>query len=87
MTGTTENHMLMELAPVRTREEVKERLRGPGYLEIGTDNFVSEEDAFDYALEQCLKVVPGFIHRIEWTEEFREMLVEWFYSGNWIKED
>lgn len=58
-----------------------------GYTQMGTGVFVHEEDAFDYALEQCFEVVPNFVHRLEWTEEFKEMLVEWFYSGNWIKED
>lgn len=61
--------------------EVKEKLNGPGYLEIGTGNFVPEENAFDYALERCL-------HGTEYDKrEFKEMLVEWFYSGNWVKED
>lgn len=43
--------------------------------------FVSEDKAYDYALERCL-------HGSEDDQkEFREMLVEWFYSGNWIKEE
>lgn len=58
-----------------------EKLNGPGYSEIGTDNFVPEEDAFDYALERCLHGTE------EDQRKFREMLVEWFYSGNWVKED
>lgn len=58
-----------------------------GYREIGRGIFVSEEDSFDYALEQCMNVVPEGVHGIEWTEEFKEMLTEWFYSGNWIKEN
>lgn len=60
--------------------EVKEKLNGPGYSEIGTGNFVPEEDAFDYALERCLH---GTEEDKQW---FREMLIEGFYS-NWIKED
>lgn len=59
---------------------VKEKLNGPGYTEIGTGNFVPEEDAFDYALERCLH---GTEEDKQW---FREMLIEGFYS-NWIKED
>lgn len=42
---------------------------------------VEEEQAFDYALERCLSGTQ------EDRKEFREMLVEWFYSGNWIEED
>lgn len=48
---------------------------------------MAEEDAFDYALENCFKAVPEGIHKIEWKEEFKKMLVEWFYSGGeWIRE-
>lgn len=56
--------------------EVTEKLNGPGYLEIGTGNFVPEEDAFKYALERLLSS----------TEELKNEFVEWFYSGSWIKE-
>lgn len=56
---------------------VTEKLNGPGYLEIGTGNFVPEEDAFDYALERLL----------DSTEEFKREFIEWFYSESWIKED
>lgn len=58
-----------------------------GYRDIFSGTFVADEDAFDYALEQCLEDVPAGIRELKWTQEFREMLVEWFYSGNWIKED
>lgn len=61
--------------------EDTEKLNGPGYLEIGTGDFVPEEDAFDYALERCLHGTE------EDKREFKEMLIEWFYSGNWVKED
>lgn len=64
-----------------------EILSGPGYKEMGTGNFVPEESAFDYAIEQCAETVPQEFHKIRWTQEFKEMLVEWFYSGNWIKEE
>lgn len=56
------------------------KLNGPGYLEVGTNNFVPEEDAFGYALDRCLNGSDAD------KQEFRDMLVEWFYSGNWIKE-
>lgn len=58
-----------------------------GWEEIGTGTFVPDESAFDYALERCLEVVPNFVRRIKWTQEFREMLVEWFYSSGWVHED
>lgn len=60
--------------------EVKEILKQPGYHEMGTNVFVPEVEAYDYALERCLSGTE------QDQREFREMLVEWFYSGNWIKE-
>ncbi len=54
-----------------------------GYIGIGPEEgiFIPENVAFEYALERCL-------HGSEDDQnEFQEMLVEWFYSGNWIKED
>ena len=53
------------------------------YIGIGPekDTVIKEEQAFDYALERSLHGTP------EDQQEFREMLVERFYSGNWIKED
>jgi hypothetical protein len=41
-------------------------------------NVVEDEEAFDYALECCLKGT------LEEQQEFREMLVDWYYSGNWV---
>lgn len=60
--------------------EEKIKTKDSGYKDISTGTFVAKEDAFDYALERCLKGTE------EDQMEFREMLVEWFYS-NWIKED
>lgn len=53
------------------------------YRGIGTEegNIVEEDQAFDYAFERCTKGT------LEEQKEFREMLVEWYYSGDWIKED
>lgn len=68
-------------------ENVKEKLDGSGYTEIGTGIFIAEEDAFNYAIEQCVKCVSRGFRDIDWTDEFKEMIVEWFYSGNWVKED
>lgn len=68
-------------------EEIEKKLNGPGWEEIGTGTFVPEENAFNYALERCFEVVPNFVHRLKWTQEFKDMLVKWFYSGNWVKEE
>lgn len=60
--------------------EVKEILKQSGYHEMGTNVFVPKIEAFEYALERCLNGTE------QDQKEFKEMLVEWFYSGNWIKE-
>ena len=52
-----------------------------GYLEFHTNEFVSDEDAFQYAFERCMNGTEKEI------AEFKEMLVEWFFSGNWIREE
>ena len=47
------------------------------YVGIGPekDTVVTEDQAFEYALERCLHGTPDD------QKEFKEMLVEWFYSG------
>lgn len=62
-------------------------LNGAGWKNLFTKDFVADEDAFDYAIERCVEVVPEGFWKIKWTEEFKETIVEWFYSNNWIKED
>jgi hypothetical protein len=52
-----------------------------GYLHFHTNEFVSDEDAYAYAFERCTNGTD------EEIQEFKEMLVEWFYSGNWIREE
>lgn len=74
-----ENRMLRERSFERVSEDVK-RFDTPGWT--NTDGtFVPDESAFDYAIDHCTKFVPAGFHKIEWTQDFREMLVEWFYSG------
>ncbi len=62
----------------RASEETERKSKEFGYREIRTNIFVPESDAYEYALEQCLNGAE--------QREFREMLIEWYYSGNWIKE-
>jgi hypothetical protein len=59
---------------------IEEKLKEPGYREIGTDLFVPQSEAYNYALQRCLNGTESD------QKEFKEMLVEWFYSGNWVKE-
>lgn len=53
------------------------------YIGIGPEEgvFVEEERAYEYALERSLHGTA------QDQQDFREFLIEWFYSGNWIKED
>lgn len=53
------------------------------YEGIQSENgrIIDESDAYTYALERSL-------HGSEEDQrDFQEMLVEWFYSGNWIKRE
>lgn len=52
------------------------------YVGLGPekDTVVEEDQAYQYALERCLHGTP------QDRQDFKEMLVEWFYSGNWLKE-
>lgn len=54
-----------------------------GYTGVGPEvgTFVPVNVAFEYAFERCMEGT------MEDKRDFQEMLVEWFYSGNWIKED
>lgn len=80
-----ENRMLIDseweemernLVPI-PEDEVTEK----GYREISTDEFIPDEEAYEHALSQCLSGSE------EMHEEFKAMLIEWFYSGNWVREE
>lgn len=51
------------------------------YYGLGKESgtVVEESQAYDYALERCLNGT------LDDQVDFQEMLVEWFYSGNWVK--
>lgn len=57
----------------------KEKLNGAGYTDCHSGIFVPEEDAYAYAVEKISQDE-------DLEKKFQEMLVEWFYSGDWIKE-
>ncbi len=75
-----ENRMVVdsEWPEYKTVEEV---LSEKGYHNLLTNDFVPEKDAFEHALWECM------FGNLETQKEFKEMLVEWFFSGNWIKEE
>lgn len=76
-----ENRMVVESQWDHAAEVVEEAISEKGYHEFGTNKFVPEDEAFDYALDRCMNGSEAE------QKEFREMLVDWFYSGNWVKED
>jgi uncharacterized HAD superfamily protein len=60
--------------------EVNDNPLENGYREMKTGKFIPESDAYHYALERCLNGT------FEEQKEFKEMMVEWYYSGGWIYE-
>lgn len=77
---TIENRMVVDSQWQAVYPKIREKLNGTGYAEMGTGIFVPEEDAYDYAMERVSQDE-------DLQKEFKEMVVEWFYSGNWIKEE
>jgi len=73
-----ENRMIMDSYWKRLLlpPEEEESNKCSGYEEITTGIFIPEKDAYDYAME---RISHG-------TDEEKQEFVEWFYSGNWIKE-
>ena len=53
-----------------------------GFIE-NDGKFVRYEDGFDYAANECGIVMHDLTAPL--AGEFRGMLVEWFFSGNWIE--
>lgn len=60
------------------------------YREISTNETVSEEEAEDYVLDRLGLIVTPKGKNGEMTLEQLENIeetVDWFFSGNWIKEE
>ena len=53
------------------------------YVGIGPEEgiVVDDDQAYEYALERCLNGSQ------QDKQDFKDILVEWFFSGNWIRED
>lgn len=53
------------------------------YIGIGPEEgtIVEEDQAYEYALERCLHGTPHD------QQDFKELLIEWFYSGSWIRKE
>lgn len=81
MAYQVENRMVVDSEWTWKEQTVEKVISDKGYHEMGTNVFVPEEEAFEYAFDRCMNGSE------EEQKEFKEMLVEWFYSGNWTKED
>ncbi len=59
--------------------------RVKGWEGIGGNRgkFFCAEDGFDYAAKAC--GILGFDHTAPDAEEFKKMVVEWFFSGEWVE--
>lgn len=56
-----------------------------GYIGVGPEEgtFVAEVDAYAYAMERCHS---GTLEEQEaFRQEIIPLIVEWYYSGNWIR--
>ena len=56
-----------------------------GWQGIGPNagEFVAAEDGFGYVCQQV--GIEVFDETALEAEEFKEMLIEWYFSGNWIE--
>lgn len=59
------------------------------YKHMHRDETVSEEDAELYAMEQLGITIKPLGKHGTYTEEqieFKSEFIEWYFSGNWVKE-
>lgn len=56
------------------------------YRNLGTNERVEEDEALDYALRKCGIQLVEVEDTLE-QEELKDMLVEWYFSGNWIEDN
>lgn len=79
--------MLHDLIREQVNKDALEELNVGGYLNVDHGVFVSKAHAFDYAIEQCVEYGIEHVRKVEFTQEFRDMLIEWFYSSSeWMEE-
>ena len=58
-----------------------------GFAGVGENAgvYVDADDALDFALERCGLTITNT--DAQELEVFLEMFEDWFYSGNWLKEE
>ena len=59
------------------------RLKGWRGIGPNTGEYVAVEDGFGYACQQA--GIESFDETAPDAEEFKELLIEWFFSGNWLE--
>ena len=69
---------LINIIVIEKRRNVK-----MAYIGIGPEEgtIVEDDRAYEYALERCLHGTP------QDQRDFKELLIEWFYSGNWVRKE
>jgi hypothetical protein len=64
-----------------------------GYRSFCGNEFVPLDEAFEYAIDKCINGIEAdreaFAREFkgEFKEESKDDIVEWFFSGNWVKEE
>lgn len=61
----------------------KGKLIGYKGVTLNKGKFVEAEDAFTYVCKQV--GIAAFDCNAPEAAEFKEMLVEWYFSGNWLE--
>lgn len=61
----------------------KGKLKGYEGITLNKGKFVDAEDAFSYVCKQV--GIAAFYNTAPEAAEFREMLIEWYFSGNWVE--
>lgn len=78
-----ENRMVVDSEWVYTDpKKVEEVLKEKGYHNLRTNEFVSDADAFDNALWECM-----FGKDEDLKKEFKEAVLELYFNGDWVRED
>ncbi len=56
------------------------------YRGVGPERgkYIEAEDALDYAMERCGIRPSAAPADMQDRDEFNRMLVEWYFSGNWL---
>ena len=62
----------------------KGKLKGWRGIGPNAGQYVAAEDGFEYVCQQV--GIERFDRTAIDADEFEEMVVEWFFSGNWIEE-